>query len=315
VAINMKPNKGPWGGASSFIWQLHRYLVNRGFDVVYSLSKQVDVIVLIDPRTGPADRCFGVEEIKSYQDKQPDVKVIHRVNECDQRKSTDFMDAVLERANRVADFTVFISDWLFRYHADRWFDDRRAWTVIYNGADPRVFFPARRPPQDAGSALRIVTHHWSSHHMKGFPVYAELDGLIQQGVIEDVELWVAGRWPSDLTWHTARLFPPTKGMALAGILRQCDIYITASLWEPGGMHHVEGAQCGLPVLYHEDGGGIVDMCCRYGVAFRDDLVAAFEHVRKDMPELRRKVFQHMPSGDQMVHDYANIIQRLVAGCE
>ncbi|MEI9897645.1 MAG: hypothetical protein WDN28_28245 [Chthoniobacter sp.] len=69
------------------------------------------------------------------------------------------------------------------------------------------------------------------------------------------ELWIIGRWPANLCWKSARTFPPLAGRALAERLRECHLYLTATRWEPCGMHHVEGAQCGLPLLYHEDGAG------------------------------------------------------------
>ena len=55
------------------------------------------------------------------------------------------------------------------------------------------------------------------------------------------------------------------------------------------MHHVEGAQCGLPVLYHEDGGGIVETARRYGIGFRDDVAEAIGELHGRYGELRRRV--------------------------
>ena len=77
------------------------------------------------------------------------------------------------------------------------------------------------------------------------------------------------------------------------------------------MHHVEGAQCGLPVIYHKDGGGVVDMCRRYGVPFRNNLVGAIEEATRRIDELRMLVLENIPSGDRMVYDFAEIIQRLI----
>ena len=102
-----------------------------------------------------------------------------------------------------------------------------------------------------------------------------------------------GRWPAAIEWRAARTFPPTTGTELADLLRQCHLYVTASRWEPGGMHHVEGAQCGLPVLYHEDGGGIVEAASRYGIGFRDDVAGAIGAARERYPELRRRVLDRL----------------------
>lgn len=76
------------------------------------------------------------------------------------------------------------------------------------------------------------------------------------------------------------------------------------------MHHVEGAQCGLPLLYHEDGGGIVEAGQRYGLGFREDVVAGVREAIERLGELRHRLMQQMPSGDRMVLDFADTIQRL-----
>ena len=36
-------------------------------------------------------------------------------------------------------------------------------------------------------------------------------------------------------------------------LKKHDIYITASENEPSGNHHMEGALCGLPILFKDSG--------------------------------------------------------------
>ena len=40
--------------------------------------------------------------------------VIHRVNECDERKGTDFVNDYLVGVNKSADYTIFVSTWLMQ---------------------------------------------------------------------------------------------------------------------------------------------------------------------------------------------------------
>lgn len=310
----MRPAGGPWGGSSPFVQQFKAYLEWRGYEVRFDLRRGADVIVLIDPRPDLQNKSFGLEEIVRYKAANPGVKVLHRVNECDKRKQTAFMDGLLADANRIADYTVFISGWVRDYHAERWFDRTRPHTVIYNGADPRVFHPiGSRAWCARDGQFRLVTHHWSSNPLKGFDIYSQIDRLIADGELQGVELWVIGRWPENVRWVSARTFPPTHGADLADRLRECHAYVTASRWEPCGMHHVEGAQCGLPLLYHEDGGGIVEAGARYGIGFREDVGAAVEAVRSRYADYRSRVLGDMPSGDRMCLSYADVIQRLIAG--
>jgi glycosyltransferase involved in cell wall biosynthesis len=125
-------------------------------------------------------------------------------------------------------------------------------------------------------------------------------------------LWVIGRWPAGIRWRSARLFPPRTGAGLADLLRQCHAYVTASRWEPGGMHFIEGAQCGLPVAYHEDGGGIVELASRFGVGFRSDVGAALTRIQGDYGPLRERVLADGPSGDLMCFEYRRLLERLLA---
>ena len=41
-----------------------------------------------------------------------DVLVVHRFNECDERKNTKFVNKYLLEANKVADHSIFVSEWL-----------------------------------------------------------------------------------------------------------------------------------------------------------------------------------------------------------
>ena len=291
--------------------QMARSLSERGYAVSFDLRGKVDCIVLVDPRVGGLVE-FGPEEIHYHKLRFPEVVCVHRVNECDQRKGTSFIDEILAQANKVADFTVFVSEWLLEYHASRWFDRARPHGVIVNGADPTVFHPLGADVFGPGKAFRLVTHHWSDNWMKGFAVYQEVDQLIANGQLPETELWVIGRWPNEIRWRAARTYGPVKGPELGALLRQCHACLTASRWDPGPMHPIEAVQCGLALIYHEDGGGIVELGRRYGVGFRGDVRAAILEARERYAELRSRVLQSAPSGDQMCVEYGRLLQRLLA---
>ena len=311
VAFNMMPVRGPWGGSSAFVRQLQGYLRRVGFAVRFDLRGPVDVVMLVDPREAP-NKPFGVEAIAAYKARNEGTRVIHRVNECDLRKGTAFMDRMLADANLAADHTVFISEWLRDHHAGKWFDRNKSHSVIYNGADDAVFYPAPGPGR-AGGLLRVVTHHWSADERKGFDAYRELDRMIADGRLPGFEFRVIGRWPADIRWRSATTAPPASGRRLARMLRDAHVYLTASRWEPCGMHHVEGAQCGLPLVYHEDGGGIVEAGRKYGLPFRDDLRSALLEMRSRYDEYRARALARRPSGLAMCAAYVRRIEELMCG--
>jgi len=312
VAINMYSIRGPWGGSNVFVQQFAKILKRHGYRVQFDLKGNVDLILLIDPRKDLEHKAFGVNDIIEYKRKNPDVKVLHRINECDKRKNSDFMDDLLEQANDIADHTVFISEWLREYFIEKWFDSSLPHHVIYNGADPSVFHPVGGSNLIPGDPVRVVTHHWSYNPMKGFPLYTQFDNMITEGKVDNVEFWVIGQWPKDINWRSAKTFPPAFGAELAELLRKCHLYLTASLWEPCGMHHVEGAQCGLPLLYHADTGGIVEAGEKYGLEFRDNLAEVLTMARDNYLELREKLFERSPNGDLMCLEYMRVAHRLLA---
>ena len=311
IVFTQKPVRGSWGGSNQFVKQMESLLTSRGYQIAYDLEGKVDLIVIIDPRTAK-NKPIGYEKILAYKDNHPDVPILHRINECDLRKGTDFMDALLERTNKAADYTVFISNWLREYHSNKWFDLARPNSVIYNGADPAVFHPSVQNTHKC-STLRLVTHHWGASYTKGYDVYEKLDQAIAKGVVNNVSLRVIGRWPDGIRWKAAETFPPTQGKALADKLRECDAYITASRWEPCGMHQVEGIQCGLPLLYHRDGGGIVEAGRRCGIEFTDDWVDAIETLRANFRMYREKAIGLDLGGDKMCMEFAHLIRKLLFG--
>jgi len=255
---------------------------------------------------------FGVEEIREYKRRNPKVKVIQRINDNDRRKGTSEMNAILAETNSVTDHTVFVSEWLRDHHAELWFDRTKPHSAILNGADPAAFHPMGNRAFTPGETLRIVTHHWSDNWAKGFHDYRAVDELIASGQLKNAELWVIGRWPKEIEWKAAKTFPPCSGAKLGALLRQCHVYLTGSLWEPGAMHPVEGLQCGLPLIYHEDGGGTVELGREFGISFREDVGGAIESMRSRYDEFRRRVLATPPSGDWMCLQYRRLIQQCIA---
>jgi glycosyltransferase involved in cell wall biosynthesis len=311
IAISTAPVFGPWGGGNQWLLQMARFLGYSGYEARYDLKGEVDCI-FIQHNGLTGKMTFGHDEIAAYRKAHPRARVVHRVNDNDIRKGTTEMDALMARYNALADFTVFISEWLRDHHAEKWFDRSRPHACILNGADSSIFHPIGSALWRPGEKFRIVTHHWADNRMKGFDEYAELDRLIANGALPDVELWVIGRWPKDIGWKSARTFPPCAGPELAGLLRQCHGYITASRWEPGGMHFIEGLQCGLPIAFHEDGGGIPELARRYGVSFRNGVAEAVAELTARYSELRAGLLGNPPSGEGMCLAYRDIVQRVLA---
>ena len=305
IAINVKPVSGPWGGGNQFSVQLAAHLRARGHRVSYRLWPWTERILLVAPRPFQ-NVTFDVDAIRRFKVRHPSVKCVHRINQTNLGRGTTNVDDLFRKANEVADATVFISAWVRDYFAARWFSTDRPHTVIHNGADSSVFYPSPAP-WDQREPCRLVTHHWSDNWNKGFAVYQEVDRLVAQGDLPGFELSVVGRWPKEIVWKAAKTSPAAPPHELGEELRRHHLYLTAAVAEAGGMHHVEGAQCGLPLVYHEDGGGVVELGRQYGVGFRDDVTRALLIARERYAELRAAVLRLAPSGSRMCDDYERIL--------
>ena len=311
IAFDTLPQSGPWGGGNAWLTQQVRQLRRRGYSVRFDLRERVDCIVLASAKPTHL-QAITLDEVRTYRRRNPRCVCVQRVNDSDRHRASSEVDDHLARASDVVDHTVFISSWVRDYHASRWFDARRSHEVVLNGADPTVFHPIGSATFDGRQPLRLVTHHWSANRAKGFDRYAELDALIADGALPDTELWVIGRWPESVRWRAARLVGPHHGRELAALLRACHVYVTASRWEAGGMHVVEGLQCGLPVLFDADGGGIAEVATVAGLPCDGDLASAVQRARAGYADLRARALRSPPSGDRMCLAYTDAIQRLLA---
>lgn len=291
VSVGMRLQDGPWGGGNQFGRALSEFLKGKGVEVSFDLSSSPDIILLTEPRKELRSSAYTHDEIIRYlKKKRWDTLVVHRINECDERKKTKGVNRLVIQANRCADHTVFISQWLkdlFERNGLR----RDQSSVIHNGADPVIFNSNGYRPWDRKGPLKLVTHHWGGHHMKGFDIYERLDNLLDSPKFRGrISFTYVGNVPQGFKFKLANQIPALYGQTLADMIRSHHVYLTASLNEPAGMHHIEGALCGLPLLYRESG-ALPEYCGGYGVSFteknfEEKLFEMMERYEDIMPKMR-----------------------------
>lgn len=267
VAANFKLVSGPWGGGNRFLSALIGALESRGDTLVHSLDRRdLDLILILDPRRRHPAVTFTPGDVLRYlMFTNPNAVVVHRINECDERKGTTHMNRLLRRANYCADHTVFVGSWL--QELPLWEPRPGTSSVITNGADTTLFHPRGFQPWTGRGPLKLVTHHWGGNWMKGFDIYQRIDRMLAEPAWRNtIEFTYIGNLPKGFAFEHARYSPPLDGEPLAAALRSHHAYITASINEPGGNHQNEGALCGLPLLYRRSG-CLPEYCDGFGVSF------------------------------------------------
>ena len=305
---------GPWGGGNLFLVNLKNFLEKNGHKVVFGLNdKDIDIILFTDPRTGfSSTSLINVKDILRYKKKfNTKVKVVQRINECDERKNTKKINQLYKTASEVSDHVVFVSDWLRKIYLDIGVDEKIT-SVILSGSDKSVFNTDGKTSKPLDRKFKIVTHHWSSNWMKGFELYLELDKRLNSSVLKNkIEFTYIGNVDKKYKFKNTNLILPLSGFELASELKEHDIYITGSINEPSGNHHIEAALCGLPILYINSG-GIPEYCKDYGLEinldnFEEKILYMIQYYKKYSNFMKNYPFE----ANKMSSEYLELFKKLL----
>lgn len=251
VFVNRKPVAGPWGGGNNFTKSIFEFGNDFGIHFTADPREKFDAILMLDPRYDEIG--ISANEISDYKKENPNCPVFYRVNECDARKGTNEIDSIIIGMNSFLDEYIFVSEWMKDYfckNKENFLIPNNV-SVIYNGVNKDHFFENHEKP--LSEKLRIVTHHWSNNLFKGFDIYEKLDEVSKT---ENIQFTYVGRDRN--TFKNAIVIPPLSGEDLGNAIRNHDLYISASRWDPGPNHVIEAITSGLPILAHIDGGGALE---------------------------------------------------------
>ncbi len=271
IAIGTNIQDGPWGGGNAFAKNLSSFLIESGHEVVYKLlDKDIDIILLTEPRKLSETSSFNHKDINEYLNVVNNNSIVfHRINECDQRKGTNYINEYLIKSNRVADVTIFVSEWLKHLYMEEGIRKENLHTIMA-GANREIFNPENFKVWNKNEKLKIVTHHWGTNKNKGYEIYEYIDQLISTDPWKDmIEFTFIGNLPKNYNFTNSNIVKPLYGVELGKELKKNHLYITGSLFEPSGNHHIEAGQCGLPILYIKSG-GTSEYCDSFGIPYSID---------------------------------------------
>ena len=313
ISIGTNIKEGPWGGGNLFAINLIEYLRKNGHSVITNLNDDdIDIILITEPRRTSESSAFTHIDVQNYiKYIKSDSLVMHRINECDERKKTSYVNKYLIEANKTADYTVFVSNWLKQLYIEQGIGEKEK-HVIYAGANENIFNSEGLTTWDKKSKLKIVTHHWGANWNKGFDIYEKIDQLMNNDIWKTkIDFMYIGNTPKRFEFKNTNVVSPLSGLSLSNKIKENHIYVTGSLFEPSGNHHIEAAQCGLPIMY-VNSGGTPEYCKNFGLEINlNNIETKLIDVFTNYDLYQNNMKNYPFNSNKMCSDYEKLFQKML----
>ncbi|MBN1536367.1 MAG: glycosyltransferase family 4 protein, partial [Anaerolineales bacterium] len=226
---------------------------------------------------------FDFDQLR--RERHMECRMIHRVDGpiTVYRGRDEGIDRQIWRINHeLADATIFQSEYSLREHLKMGLEFRNP-SVIMNTVDPKIFNTRGKVDFNRERKIRLISTSWSDNPKKGALIYQWLDNHLDWS---RYEYRFCGR--VNAQFKHIHITPPLPSAGVADVLRQHDIYITASRDDPCSNGLIEALACGLPALYLKSGGH-PEIVRNAGLGFEtpeeisellDKLVAEYEERQK-----------------------------------
>lgn len=266
--------EGPWGGANQFLHALRGYFRKTG---VYAEKPEDAEMILFNSYPFGNEHLFDMAY--KLKRKGPDKILIHRVDGPISyvRGSDRVIDDIIYAFNKLfTDGTIFISNLCRQDNYRLGFRRPRYETVILGAPDPTIFNSRGKKPFSRDK-IKLIATSWSSNIRKGFDTYEFLD---EQLDFNKYKMSFVGNSP--IEFKNIKSIKAVNSRKLADILKEHDIYITATKYEPFGQAVIEALHCGLPAVVRA-GGGYLQAAGNMIEVFHDegDILEAIEKVAQN----------------------------------
>lgn len=247
---------------------------------------------------------FNFDENRLRHLRRDSVLYVHRVDGPidTYRGRNDGVDQYIWQINqKFADKTIFQSQYSLEKHLQLGLKFKNPQIVI-NAVDPEIFHSQGREPFSRQRKIRLIAASWSDNIRKGAPVYAWLDEHLDW---ERFEFTFVGR--SQLKFKNIRMIEPVPSVVLAQLLRQHDIYITASQDDPCSNSLLEAMSCRNPAIYLKSGGH-PEIVKQAGLGFdsAEEIPALLEQIVTEYEAFQSKI--EVPSISDVTDRYLKILE-------
>jgi glycosyltransferase involved in cell wall biosynthesis len=291
----------PWGGGNQFMLALQKALTRRGVRVLENTVGDADVSIL-------QSIGFDVPRFRRRHGRAP-YRVIHRIDGPFQLvrglESDSKTDVELFALNEAcATATVLQSAWSFRNTVALGHRPVNP-VIIHNAADGDIFHRRGRVPFSRHRRVRLISTSWSDNVKKGHGMYRWLEDHLDW---DRFEYTFVGRTQEE--FRRIKVVPALPSEELADVLRQHDVYITASRPDACSNALIEALTCGLPALYVNDGGH-PELVGYGGLPFStsEELLVALERLVADYETFQSLVAP--PTIDEIADRYLSLIHEVM----
>lgn len=285
----------PSGGANQFIRALIGELRRRGLRVELNrLSRRTPACLF---------NSYNFDGERLWRLMHDGCRLVHRVDGplAAYRGFDDGTDALVQQLNaEFAEATVLQSRYSVDESAARGLDFRSP-VVIPNAVDAAIFHPPSARRSLGGRRVRLVSTSWSPNERKGGATYRWLADNLDR---DRFEYTFVGQLPDAPAG--VRLISPLRSNDLAEVLRQYDVFVTASVNDPCSNALLEALACGLPALFL-DSGGHRELVGEAGVAFTstDDLLPGLDRLVAEYDERCQRIA--IPSMSEVATRYLAVL--------
>jgi hypothetical protein len=242
IWINYKFKDHAWGGGNQFLKALANEWAKT--DLLAATPHDADAILF--------NSHHDILDVICLKKRYPTKAFVHRVDgpEIIWREGDDSIDKFVFRINQlVADATIFQSRWSRSACLQMELKPSAHETVILNAPDNAKFFDKPCGMDHSSGIIKLVATGWARSENKGFEVYEWLDQNLCKGRFAFSYI---GR--VNEKFNLSNVIGPVDSHKLGDLLRQQDIYITASRNDPCSNSLIEAMHCGLPAVALNSGG-------------------------------------------------------------
>ena len=275
--------RGPWGGGNQFLKALRTIFKEKG---VYAKSlEKADVILFNSDKRSLGSLAKELCQLKFKQNKI----LINRIDGPIQLRNNQlaFLDELIIRINNLLmDGCVYQSRWAYEGMKKLGGGKERSRKIIHNASNKNIFYPSKTEGRYNNDKIKIIATSWSTnYYIKGFDIYEFLDKNLD---FSNYEMTFVGRSP--IKFKSIKHIKPVPSKVLAEILRQHDIYVTASINDPCSNALIEALQCGLPSVVRNSGGHS-ELIKNGGVVFngQDDVLEKIKKLAENLKFYRNNI--------------------------